>query len=75
MVRLLLSSPGLSMSRSKNGVASLAYVTPLKDALTQCPPKRDGRVKPGHDSHSVIASKAKRAQTKKFGTCSESAFT
>ncbi len=49
-VALLLSSPGSSMSRSKNGVASLAYGTPLRDALSQCPPKRDGRVKPGHDS-------------------------
>jgi hypothetical protein len=49
-MRRLLSSPGLSMSRSKNGVASLAYGTPLRGALTQCPPKRDGRVKPGHDS-------------------------
>jgi hypothetical protein len=36
-------------SRPKDGVASLAYVPAisLRDAL--CPPKRDARVKPGHD--------------------------
>jgi branched-chain amino acid transport system substrate-binding protein len=37
-------------SRSKNGVASLAYVPaiPIKEAL--CLPKRDARVKPAHDA-------------------------
>jgi hypothetical protein len=41
-------------SRSKNGVASLAYdpAISLRDAMRQrmhCPPKRDCRVKPGND--------------------------
>jgi hypothetical protein len=37
-------------SRLKDGVASLAYVPAIsiREAL-HCPPKRDGRVKPGHD--------------------------
>jgi hypothetical protein len=37
-------------SRPKDGVASLAYdpANPLADA--HCPPQRDARVKPAHDS-------------------------
>jgi hypothetical protein len=35
------------VSRSKNGVASLAYAIPLGDAL--CLPSRDARHEAGHD--------------------------
>jgi hypothetical protein len=45
---------GLDHSRSKNGVASLAYATPLRRALSQCAPKRDGRDKPGHDNTEAL---------------------
>ena len=49
---------GLDHSRSKNGVASLAYAIPLRDAASPrsskseggCPPDRDHRVKPGDDA-------------------------
>jgi hypothetical protein len=39
--------PGLS--RSKNGVASLAYVPGIPIMLALCLATRDGRDKPGHD--------------------------
>jgi hypothetical protein len=38
----------------KNGVASLAYGSRLG---TQCLPKRDGRVKPGHDEGEDLRAK------------------
>jgi hypothetical protein len=36
-------------SRSKNGVASLAYVPAVPTRRARCVPQRDARVKPAHD--------------------------
>jgi hypothetical protein len=37
-------------SRSKNGVALLAYDPAISMRRAQCPPKRDHRDKPGDDT-------------------------
>jgi len=42
-------------SRSKNGVASLAYVPGISLRWARCNSKRDGRDKPGHDGSKLAA--------------------
>ena len=43
-------------SRSKNGVASLAYVPAIPTRRAPCLPKRDARLKPAHDDQRNPAS-------------------
>jgi len=42
-------------SRSKNGVASLAYAPGIPFPKTQHALNRDGRDKPGHDEFSTVS--------------------
>ncbi|HEY3886765.1 MAG TPA: hypothetical protein VGL62_16240 [Vicinamibacterales bacterium] len=47
-------------SRSKNGVASLAYVPAISIRIAkQCHVYRDGRDKPGHDGFDLLLQKLK----------------
>jgi hypothetical protein len=52
-------------SRSKNGVASLAYVAGISINLALCLLNRDGRDKPGHD----VAENIEGKTTPRWLTC------
>jgi hypothetical protein len=45
-----LSAVIVGHSRSKNGVASLAYVPAIPPRMARCLPKRDARHNAGHDN-------------------------
>src|SRR5262245_18809191 len=57
--------------RPKDGVASLAYDPRISIRKAGCPPKRDGRDKPGHDK--VIANATEAAMLEKTGRTTFSA--